>query len=225
MTILMVTPLQEEVALLVHAWERLGLRAISMVIGRLPAVTLPDLHVSLACGGHGKAQFALQTQHLIEHSHALDMVLCAGAAGGLADDVSVGDIVVATSTIEHDFHRKFSGRPAPKFDGAPEAIARLRHVQMPTRSFCVHYGIVASGDEDIITTDRATALREATGAIAVAWEGAGGARASLFNALPFLELRGVTDTANHEAAADFHTNLRGVMTNLAAFIVRWRQQT
>ena len=88
----------------------------------------------------------------------------------------------------------------------------------------MHYGIIASGDEDIITTDRATALRETTGAIAVAWEGAGGARASLFNALPFVELRGVTDTANHEAAADFHTNLRGVMANLAAFIMRWRTQ-
>ena len=58
-----------------------------------------------------------------------------------------------------------------------------------------------------------------------AWEGAGGARASLFNALPFLELRGVTDTANHEAPADFHHNVRGVMTNLAAFIVSWRTQT
>jgi adenosylhomocysteine nucleosidase len=96
---------------------------------------------------------------------------------------------------------------------------------MSTHRFCVHYGIVASGDEDIITADRATALREATGAIAVAWEGAGGARASLFNALPFLELRGVTDTANHAAAADFHNNLRSVMTNLATFIVSWRKPT
>jgi adenosylhomocysteine nucleosidase len=207
----------------VHAWELLGLRAASMMLGRLPAVTLPDLHVSVAYGGHGKAQFALQTQHLIECSRDLEMVICAGAAGGLAPDVFVGDIVVATSTIEHDFQRKFSGRPAPRFDGSPEAIARLRHVQMPAHGFCVHYGIVASGDEDIITTDRATALREATGAIAVAWEGAGGARASLFNGLPFLELRGVTDTANHEAAADFHTNLRGVMANLATFIVCWRK--
>jgi adenosylhomocysteine nucleosidase len=236
MTVLIVTPLQAEVDLLVQAWERLGLRAVRGGIGRLPAVTFPDLHVwrdcvgagrlrpSLACGGHGKAQFALQTQHLIEHSHALEMVLCAGAAGGLAEGVSVGDIVVATSTIEHDFHRKFSGRPAPRFDGCPEAIARLRHVQMSACGFCVHYGIVASGDEDIITSDRAKALHEVTGAVAVAWEGAGGARASLFNALPFLELRGVTDTANHAAAADFHTNVRGVMTNLATFIMCWRTQ-
>src|SRR5262249_20722267 len=106
---------------------------------------------------------------------------------------------------------------------SPETIARLRYVQMPADGFSVHYGIVASGDEDIVTSDRATALREATGAIAVAWEGAGGARASLFNALPFVELRGVTDTANQEAAADFHANLRRVMANLATFILRWRQ--
>jgi len=225
MTILMVTPLQREVDLLVQAWELLGLRAVRVAIGRLPAVTFPDLHVSLACGGHGKAQFALQTQHLIERSHDLDLVICAGAAGGLADGVSVGDIVVATSTIEHDFHRKFSARPAPQFNGSPDAIASLRHVKMPARGFCVHYGIVASGDEDVITTDRAKALREATGAIAVAWEGAGGARASTFNDLPFLELRGVTDTANHEAPADFRKNLRSVMTNLAAIVVTWRKQT
>ena len=46
MTTLMVTPLQAEVDPLVHAWARLGLRAVREGIGRLPAVTFPDLHIA-----------------------------------------------------------------------------------------------------------------------------------------------------------------------------------
>jgi adenosylhomocysteine nucleosidase len=60
------------------------------------------------------------------------------------------------------------------------------------------------------------------GSIAVAWEGAGGARACKFNKKYYLELRGVTDTANHQAAADFEVNLEKAMHNLAQVIVQWR---
>src|SRR5262249_33961484 len=45
----------------------------------------------------------------------------------------------------------------------------------------------------LVSVDRAQALRDATGALAVAWEGAGGARACAFSATPYLELRAVTD--------------------------------
>ena len=31
------------------------------------------------------------------------MVICAGTAGGLSDDLKIGDVVVATETVEHDF--------------------------------------------------------------------------------------------------------------------------
>ena len=75
-------------------------------------------------------------------------------------------------------------------------------------SFKVHFGKVASGDEDIIERIRAQELNTLTGALAVAWEGAGGARASCFMGIPHLEIRGLTDIADNDAPIVFDENLK-----------------
>jgi adenosylhomocysteine nucleosidase len=84
----------------------------------------------------------------------------------------------------------------------------------------VHYGIIASGDEDIVALERAQALHAQTQALAVAWEGAGVARACRFSGISSLEIRAITDTADHEAPAAFETNLRLAMENLGQFLVQ-----
>ncbi len=84
----------------------------------------------------------------------------------------------------------------------------------------MHFGDVASGDEDIVSVDRARALRAATGAVAVAWEGAGGARACVFSQTPYLEMRGVTDQATVDAPAAFRQNLALAMRNIATVLGR-----
>ena len=128
---------------------------------------------------------------------------------------------LATTTVEHDYNNKFNERALPKFDGAEAAIAELRSVSRSTKAFSVHFGPIASGDEDVVETERKRALHESTGALAVAWEGAGGARACAFNRIPFIEIRGVTDTADHNAASDFEENLEVAMCNLATLTTCW----
>ena len=73
----------------------------------------------------------------------------------------------------------------------------------------------------MVEIDRKRVLHASTGALAVAWEGAGGARACAFNRIPFVEIRGVTDTADHNAASDFEENLEVAMRNLATLITCW----
>ena len=131
------------------------------------------------------------------------------------------EILLATTTVEHDYNNKFNKRALPTFDGAKAAIAELRSVSRSTKAFSVHFGPIASGDEDVVETERKRALHESTGALAVAWEGAGGARACAFNRIPFVEIRGVTDTADHNAASDFEQNLEIAMSNLAILITTW----
>jgi adenosylhomocysteine nucleosidase len=62
-------------------------------------------------------------------------------------------------------------------------------------------------------------LQSLTGAIAVAWEGAGGARACRFSGVPFLEIRGITDSAGHSAPTDFEENLIIALHNLAITVL------
>ena len=221
---LIITPMKEELDFLLQSCTKLGFHAERAMIGRLPVVRISDLDATLARGGLGKVQFAVQTQHLLDTCSDWDLIVCAGAAGALADEVSVGDVVVATTTVEHDYNNKFNKRALPKFDGARTAITDLKSVSRSANAFNVHFGPIASGDEDVVETERKRILHESTGALAVAWEGAGGAKACAFNSLPFVEIRGVTDTADHNAASDFEDNLGVAMSNLATLITSWISQ-
>ena len=221
---LIITPTQKEFDFFLQGWAKLGLKAQNSTVGRLPVAQLPDAGITLARGGAGKAQFAVQTQHLLDACLEWDLVLCIGAAGGLVDELTIGDVVVATSTVEHDYHNKFSKRrPFPMFEGAPTVIAELRRVELPN-AFKVYFGVVASGDEDVVNERRRKSLQKSTGALVVAWEGAGGARACAFNDVPFVEIRGVTDTANQNAPSDYDTNVEVVMSNLATLLTTWLDQ-
>jgi adenosylhomocysteine nucleosidase len=90
-----------------------------------------------------------------------------------------------------------------------------------TAGLACHTGTIASGDEDVIELERGVELAVLTGAIAVAWEGAGAARACVLTEVPWLEVRGITDTADHTASSDFHINLELAMCNIAMLVAAW----
>lgn len=77
---------------------------------------------------------------------------------------------------------------------------------------------IASGDEAIIDEKRARELHKVTGALAVAWEGAGGARAAAFSDVPYLEIRAISDGADDEARSVWCENLPSAMMNVATVL-------
>ena len=218
--ILIVTPLQEEYSDLYGSLSALRLNSHMERIGKLDVCYFPEINVTLARGGHGKTQFGIQTQHLLDHE-AFDLVICAGAAGALAGEVKIGDVIIATSTLEHDYNLKFSVRPKPSFAGDARSIEQIRALDLSDAEFDIHFGIMAGGDEDVIEVTRGAELYTAHNALAVAWEGVGGARACAFSEIPYLEIRGATDTADHEAPVVFDVNLKIVMKNIAFLLYKW----
>ena len=130
-------------------------------------------------------------------------------------------MIIATSTVEHDYNLKFAVRPKPSFAGDRKSIEQIRALNLSAANFKIHFGVMAGGDEDVIELTRGTELFEAHNALAVAWEGVGGARACVFSEVPYLEIRGATDTANHEAPIVFDVNLKIVMKNIAFLLHRW----
>jgi adenosylhomocysteine nucleosidase len=219
--ILTVIPMRAERDFFLQGCVEQGIRAQPAAAGRLPVTRLPELGLTVACGGLGKTQFAVQTQHLIDAAPGWDLVICAGAAGALVEGLSVGDVVIATETVEHDICNKF-GRPLiPRFSGVETVVDMLKNRPLSDGSFKIHAGPIASGDEDVIDDERRQAIQRLTGALAVAWEGAGGARACQFSGIPFVEIRGVTDSANSSAALDFEANLASAMRNVAMVITSW----
>ena len=217
---LVVTPLQEEYNNLHDSLSALGLKSDRERIGKLDVHRYPGINVTLARGGHGKTQFGVQTQHVLDHEK-FDLVICAGAAGALAPEVRVGDVIIATSTLEHDYNLKFSVRPKPSFAGDAKSIEQIKALDLTDANFRVHFGIMAGGDEDVIEVTRGAELYKAHTALAVAWEGVGGARACGFSEVPYLEIRGATDTADHDAPVVFDVNLKIVMKNIAFLLYEW----
>ena len=218
MKTLVVIPTKIEFDFFIKAYRSRGYQAQTTKIGRLRTTCFPAVDMTIAEGGLGKTQFAIQTQHLIDMAH-WDLVICAGAAGALVNDLSKGDVVIATQSVEHDIKNKFGKPLLPRFDGAKNILELCRQSLPPKAGFHVHYGPIASGDEDVVERERRESIQKQTGALAVAWEGAGGARAAQFNGVPYIEIRGVTDSANGIAAFDFVINVKKAMRNVAHVIL------
>ena len=219
---LITVPQAGELKWLLAAFGTDGYRPRSLIIGRLECHVFDDLAMLFTVAGHGKTQHAVQTQHLIDQMATIQAVICAGAAGSLRPDMKLGDVLVGLSTVEHDYKLRFVQRPLPRHDADAQLVDEFRRVARHMNSqFKVLFGDIASGDEDVVDLARAAELAKATGASCVAWEGAGAARAARFSRLPFLELRAITDSANHSAANDFHTNLEHAMPNLAQVLLKW----
>lgn len=221
-SVLVLAPDPDEAEALVQGFIRRGVPHEDVRTGALDCVALPALDMLLAVGGNGKAQYGVQAQYLIDRCDGVRLLVCAGAAGRLNESLQIGDIVLGTASVEHDYKERFNPRPPPRFDASPGVLSEfIRLAESRAFPFGVHFGVIASGDEDIVDLTRAAELREATDALCVAWEGSGGARAARLNDVGFVEMRGITDGADGDAARFFHDNLNDVMVNVVEFLMAW----
>src|SRR6516165_9494310 len=93
--ILILCPLAREWSFLVSTFEA-SLDVERLHDLKIEAAYIPGWRVLVAPGGHGKTQFAVQTQYLIDRFPSVKLVICAGAAGSLSPELSIGDVVIGT---------------------------------------------------------------------------------------------------------------------------------
>lgn len=218
MNLLVLCPLQKELEFLLAKLREKNFSLNEKQVGPLKVYECKELEWFIAQGGHGKTQFAVHTQFLIHQLEFVEAVVCAGCAGSLGEKVGIFDVVIAEKTIEHDFQLRFIKRPDPEFPADGNLMAKFKKVQPNT--FQIHYGIIASGDEDIVEQTRKQELMAQTKAIAVAWEGAGGARACKLNRTAYIEVRGITDGADSTDLSSFEHNLKVVMNNVTEVLLK-----
>lgn len=188
-------------------------------LGRVSVQEYFDGKLLVSLGGVGKAQMAAQSQYLIDRIPGLRLLICAGTAGALISKLYPSDLIVATSTIEHDFISGLVPAPQPEFFGDANAIAFLQSLKENSLvSFRVKFGSVASGDESVISSHRKESIYLSTRSYAVAFEGAGAARACEFSMIPFLELRAISDSADENAKIDFFSNIPLAMGNIGTIL-------
>ena len=220
MATLVIAPIPQEFEVLAAVFETRWGSPTSHKAGSTAVHEYRTADVFLAEGGFGKVQFAVTTRHLLDHLSEVSLVVCAGVAGALAPSVRVGDVVIGTATIEHDFYSvMFKGVP-PRFDGSRQHLAELiQNIEAEQNSFRVHFAPIASGDQAIVDTKRRAEVYARTEALAVAFEGAGGARAATLSDVPYLEVRGVSDMADEGFVDEFEANLPTAAGNVASVVV------
>lgn len=164
--------------------------------------------------GIGKVNAALCTQSMIDLFHP-DYVLNTGVAGGLDAAMQVGDAVVATSLMYHDFDA-----------GTPHAIGEIPQMGRSSifevdtsltealflaaqRVYAeserqVYQGRIASGDQFVVSHEvKERIVADTDGACCCEMEGAAIAHVAALNNIPCAVLRTISDVPGRSKIEDF----------------------
>lgn len=184
-----------------------------------------NVDVALASVAIGKIGAAMGAQAVID---AVDprLLLNCGSAGALAPDLRVGDLVLGDPVLAHDQgvflpvdeanqqvatrgdgfvlsgstlprSRRRSFRPAPALLG--QALAAAQRAGLDR----CQAGPIATGDQVVFEDGMKRWLHTAFAALAVENEGVAVAQVAHCHGLPWLVVRGISDSADNAASFDF----------------------
>lgn len=163
--------------------------------------------------GIGKVNAAMCTQILAD-VYEVDAIVNTGIAGSLDAKIDIGDIVLATDTLEHDMDAVAFGYPLgqiPRMDVLSfEADAKLRTLAQKAceeagLSVKIFEGRVVSGDEFVSDKDKKEWLIENFAGLCTEMEGAAIGHAAYLNHIPYLVIRAISDKADDSASVDYPT--------------------
>ncbi|HUX20547.1 MAG TPA: 5'-methylthioadenosine/adenosylhomocysteine nucleosidase [Spirochaetia bacterium] len=179
--------------------------ALSISLG-----VLSDKKVIVAGTGVGKTMSALATQYLIDQ-FAPERIFFVGIAGGLNSGLSIGDVVVATDSIQHDLDARAAGfelgqvplSPYREIPSDPELVESAMGFE--ASGFRIIKGRILTGDQLISRRGdgRRDYLAGELRGDAVEMEGASVGLVALVNRIPFLLMRVISDRAMGGDRVDF----------------------
>lgn len=161
--------------------------------------------------GIGKVNAAMCAQILVDE-FKVDIIINTGIAGGIADQVDIGDLVISTDTLEHDMDATAFGYDVgviPQMDNSiftadPEIVelaARVCKEKNPDVN--THVGRVVSGDQFISGQEKKQWLKDTFQAYCAEMEGAAIAHVATLNQVKFVIIRAISDKADNTACEDY----------------------
>ncbi len=164
--------------------------------------------VILTVSGIGKVQAALTTAIIINNLKA-DVVINTGSAGGLRpeSEIGIGHVIVSTGVAYHDVDlTNFGYKPGqlPEHSLYFRADEKLIKLAMSCERLNTHEGLIVSGDQFVCTDEQHNRiLKNFPDAMATEMEGASIGHVCTELSVPFIVIRSVSDTADHESTVDF----------------------
>ncbi|MDO4862930.1 MAG: 5'-methylthioadenosine/adenosylhomocysteine nucleosidase [Ruminococcus sp.] len=205
--------MDEEVAKLIALSDITAEETVADMVFHVGRLNGADV-VIVKCG-MGKVNAGICAQLLISRFGATH-IINTGLAGSLAPELAIGDIVVSTEAVQHDFDVSAIGfkKGEVPYTGLVAFPADSELVSSACKVLAealpdikVLAGRICSGDQFI--SDRAAKERITAdfGGLCCEMEGAAVAQVCTLNHVPFLILRAVSDSADESAGEEFNFSL------------------
>lgn len=168
--------------------------------------------IILVKSGIGKVNAALCTQFIIDKFNP-DYIINTGIAGGIAENLEIGSIVIGEKLVQYDFDVTALGYAKgylctginpnePTYFHSDETLVSTFE-KSHNKNIKTHKGIIASGDSFISDSKRKKEIHTIFNATAVEMEGCAIAQVASTNKVPFIVIRAISDLADNNAAENY----------------------
>ena len=160
--------------------------------------TLNNQNIILTESGIGKTNAARTTQILIDY-YKPEAIFNIGVAGGIAKNLKVGDIIISTSLVQHDFDITAFNHPKGYIPNIGNTIPidnnllNTTKTILDTNNISYKEGVIASGDIFCTKESMATKINTQFKALCVEMEGASIAQTAYLSKTPCLVIRSISD--------------------------------
>lgn len=203
--------MEEEVASLIHQMEDADEKVIAGM--KFYRGRLWNQDAVVVQSGVGKVNMAICTQILV-NVYEVDMLINTGVAGGLYKDINVGDIVISSDALQHDFDvtglgykkSEIPGLETSVFQADPELVDMAKDAcEIVNPEIQCFVGRVVTGDQFISDNKTRAYLIDQFGGYCAEMEGASMAQVATLNKVPFVIIRAISDKADDSAPVSYET--------------------
>ena len=172
---------------------------------------LDDHDVILGLCRLGKVNAAICAQILID-TFKVNCLINTGVAGAIDPRIQIGDIVISTDAVQHDFDvTTFNYEPGElghthmRFFKADDGLRKKAVEAAKEVEPCVqvYEGRICTGDQFISEKNKKDDLVSTYGGLCCEMEGAAIGHVSMVNHIPFVIIRVMSDTADSTENEDF----------------------
>ena len=165
--------------------------------------------------GEGKVNAARTTQIMIDN-FKIDKLVNVGSAGAINEDLNVKDVVIADKLVQYDFDISGLGYEKGEICNIGKYIycdktlveeCKQAIENIENDSYKVVIGTIATADSFCDKPEIAKMVRKEFNAECVEMEGAAVAQVCYLDKIPFLVIRGISDTPNGNNKIDFRKYL------------------
>lgn len=182
-----------------------------------------------ALSGVGKVNAAMCTQSMILKYNP-DVILNVGVAGGISENISIGDIVIGKGVIQHDFDvSAFPGRQKGEISGLGKVEIpctqnisdKLISASKNIKDLNTHYGTILTGDQFINSSETLHNLKYYFDGLACEMEAGSIGQVCFINNINFGVIKSISDTADSNSTVDFETFIKQSSKNCSKLLLEF----